>query len=96
MDAFVEMTGREFCMGIPISPVLKVRARGVSIPKFLPLRGIAGMGGFVLPLSINICRSKRDENASFPELWKLQRVSTPKEVKAAGREIVVFGARGFP
>lgn len=92
----MEMTGREFCVGMLIGPVLNVRVRRVVASVFLPLRGIAGIGGFVLPLSINICRSKRHENASFPELWKLQRASTPKEAKAAGREIVVFGARGFP
>lgn len=63
---------------------------------FLPLWGIDGIGTFVLSLSISICRIKRQENASFPELWKLQRASTPKEAKAAGREIVVLGARGFP
>lgn len=96
MDAFTEMTGREFCVGMLIGPVLKARVRRALTSKFLPLRGIAGNGGFVLPLSINICRSKRHENASFPELWKLQRASTPKEAKAAGREIVVFDARGFP
>jgi hypothetical protein len=66
--------------------------------------------GFQIPSPAGYCRywglrvtsvnqhlqSRRHENASFPELWKLQRASTPKEAKAAGREIVVFGARGFP
>jgi hypothetical protein len=92
----VEITGSEFCAGMFIVPVLEVRARKVSMSRFLPLRGTTGIGGFVLSLSINICRIKRQENASLPELWKLQRALTPKEVKAAGREIVVFGARGFP
>ena len=92
----MEITGREFCVGMVIGPALEVRVRRILASTFLPLRGIAGIGGFVPPLSINIWRSKRDENASFPELWKLQRASTPKEAKAAGREIVVFGALGFP
>lgn len=92
----MEMTGSEFCVGMFIVPVLEVRVRKVLMSRFFPLRGIAGIGGFVLSLSINICRTKRQENASLPELWKLQRASTPKEVKAAGREIAVFGARGFP
>jgi len=93
---YAEKTGSESCVGMLIGPGLRLRARRAFTSRFLPPRGIEGIGAFVLSLSISICKAKRQENASFPELWKLQRASTPKEVNAAGREITVFGARGFP
>ena len=93
---YAEMTGSELRVGILIGPGLQLRARRAFTSAFLPLLGMTGTGAFVLSLSISICRTNRQENASFPELWKLQRASTPREAKAAGREIVVFGARGFP
>ena len=91
--------GIELFVGMVIGPGLQLPVRALRrafTSAFLPLFGIAGIGVLVLSLSISICRTNRQEKASFPELWKLQRASTPKEAKAAGREIVDFGARGFP
>lgn len=93
---YAETTGSELCVGMPIGPGLQLRVRKAFASAFLPLLGITGIGTFVLSLSISICKANRQEKASFPELWKLQRASTPKEAKAEGSEIVVFGARGFP
>jgi hypothetical protein len=93
---YTETTGNEFCVGMAVGPGLRLAVRRALGSALLPLLGIAGIGAFVLSLSISICRANRQEKASFPELWKLQRASTPKEAKAAGREIVDFGARGFP
>jgi hypothetical protein len=93
---YTETTGIELRVGMLRGAGLQLRARRVFDSAVLPLLGIAGFGTFVLSLSISICRANRQEKASFPELWKVQRASTPKEAKAAGRDIMVFGARGFP
>ena len=93
---YAEVTGIELRVGMDIGPGLQLPVRRAFTSAFLPLLGIAGIGAFVLFLSISICRTNRQENASFPELWELQRASTPKEAKAAEREVVDFGARGFP
>ena len=93
---YTEKTGIELRVGIVVGPGLQLPVRRAFTSAFLLLLGIAGIGALVLSLSISICRANRQEKASFPELWKLQRASTPKEAKAAGREIMDFGARGFP
>lgn len=93
---YAEKTGIELRAGMLRGPGLQLRAERAFGSAVLPLLGIVGFGTLVLSLSISICRASRQEKASFPELWKVQRASTPKEAKAAGRDIMVFGARGFP
>ena len=96
LTPYADMTGIELRMGMFMGPGLQLRAWRAFGSAALPLLGTAGFGTFVPSLSISICRANRQEKASFPELWKVQRASTPKEAKAAGRDIMAFGARGFP
>jgi hypothetical protein len=65
---YAETIGSELCVAIGIGPGLRLWVRRAFTSTFLPLFGIEGIGTFVLSRSMSICRAKRQENASFPEL----------------------------